>query len=101
MTDTPPPPPSTGGGPFPPDTPPKAPILILLANLVAGTGYFLIGQNRKGIVAVALWLIVLIPTCGSGSGLLSILYAVDGFFQAQQLERGARIGPWTFFTQRG
>ena len=99
MTEIPPPPPSPGGGDtIQPSTPAKSPILILLVNLLAGAGYFAIGQKVKGILAVVVWFVVLIPTCGSGSGLLSILYAVDGFFQAQQLQQGTPIGPWTFFT---
>jgi hypothetical protein len=103
VTQIPQPPPFEGGG-IPrrevihPDNPPRSPVVILIANLCAGIGYFLIGQKVKGILAVVLWLIVLLPTCGSGSGLMSILYAVDGFFQARQLASGTPIGPWTFFT---
>ena len=94
MTDFPP------GGASAPPTPPatKDPIVVLLASLLAGAGYFLIGQRTKGIVAVVLWFVVGIPTCGSGAGLLSIVYAVDAFFQAKQLQAGLPIGPWTFFT---
>lgn len=103
MTAIPPPPPSPGGGSssgdsIRPGAQPKSPLIILLVNLVAGAGYFLIGQKLKGFAAVVLWFLVGIPTCGSGAGLLSILYAVDGFFQARMLERGASIGPWTFFS---
>lgn len=99
MTDLNPPPPARGGGDLVhPSTPPKDPIVTLLLNLVAGVGYFRLGQKMKGIAAVVLWLVVGIPTCGSGAGLLSILYAVDGFFQAQQLKDGFPVGQWTFFT---
>jgi len=90
MTDVPPPPPSLGGG--------KDPLVILLVNLLAGAGYFFLGQKAKGITAVVLWLIVGVVTCGSGAGVLSILYAVDGFFQARQTQDGFALGPWTFFT---
>lgn len=98
MTQIPPPPPSPGGGKAIHPANPPAPVIVLIANLVAGAGYFLIGQTTKGILAVMLWFIVGIPTCGSGAGLLSILYAVDGFFQAKHLQDGSAIGPWTFFT---
>jgi hypothetical protein len=99
MTDLNPPPPARGGGDLvQPTTPPKDPILTLVLNLCAGVGYLWIGQKMKGIAAIVLWFVVGIPTCGSGAGILSILYAVDGFMQAKQLKDGFPLGPWTFFT---
>lgn len=103
----PPPPPSTpptsggmGGGELVyPTTPPKDPVLILVLNLLlfGGVGYLIIGQKMKGIIAIVAWLVVLCPTFGSGSGLLAIVAAVDGFLQAQQLKAGFPVAQWTFF----
>lgn len=103
-TPPPPPPPGStpspkGGAIIPPTQPPKDPILILVLNLLAfgGVGYLLIGQKTKGIVAIAAWVILLIPTCGAASGLIAIVGAIDGFLQAQHHQQGRSIGEWTFF----
>ena len=100
---TPPPPPAggpAGGGELiQPSVPPKDPILILVLNLLAagGVGYIIIGQKTKGIVAIVVWIVLLFVTCGAGSGILSIVTAIDGYLQAQQLQQGKPIGQWTWF----
>jgi hypothetical protein len=99
----PPPPPVSGGGGGDlvyPTTPPKDPILILVLNLLVagGLGSILLGQKTKGIVAIVAWIVIGIPTCFAGSGLVSILMAVDGYLQAQQLQQGKPVGQWTFFS---
>lgn len=82
-----------------PQTPPKDPILILVLNLLlaGGVGYLLIGQKMKGIVAIVAWLVLIPVTCGTGSGLLAIIAAIDGYMQAQQLQQGHPVAEWTFF----
>src|SRR5881227_811331 len=93
-TGTPPPPPppalAAGGGDLVyPQQPPKDPILILVLNLfVAGcVGYFMIGQKNKGIVAVIAWVVGLVPPlCGTLSGLICVVAAIDGYLQAQHLQ---------------
>jgi len=99
-----PPPPPPGGGSTSgeliyPTTPPKDPILVLVLNLLVagGVGYLIMGQKVKGIVAIVAWLVLLVVTCGAGSGLVAIVAAVDGYLQAQQLQAGHPVGPWTFF----
>jgi len=98
---TPPPPPAPGGGDLVyPQQPPKEPVLILLLNLfVAGClGYFLIGQKNKGIVAVIAWVIGFVPPlCGTLSGLVGIVAAIDGYLQAQHLKNGTPVRQWSFF----
>lgn len=100
---TPPPPPpgggSTSGELIYPTTPPKDPVLVLVLNLLVagGVGYIIMGQKVKGIVAIVAWLVLLVVTCGAGSGLVAIVAAVDGYLQAQQLQAGHPVGPWTFF----
>ncbi|HYH06244.1 MAG TPA: hypothetical protein VEK11_04200 [Thermoanaerobaculia bacterium] len=99
----PPPPPGTppvGGGDLVyPTTPPKDPILILVLNLLVagGVGYLVLGQKMKGIVAIVAWVILLFVTCGTGSGVVAILAAIDGYLQAQQLQAGHPVAQWTFF----
>ena len=102
-TPPPPPPPPVGGGGggdlVYPTTPPKDPILVLILNLLllGGVGYIILGQKTKGIVAIVLYVIVALPTCGSGSLLIALITAVDGYLQAQQLQQGHAVGQWTFF----
>lgn len=109
-TPPPPPPPTPGGPTVPggpggpgggdlvyPSTPPKDPILILILNLLLfGIGYLVLGQKTKGIVAIIAFWVITIGTCGFG-GVISILYALDGYFQAQQLQQGHPVGQWTWF----
>jgi hypothetical protein len=103
---TPPPPPPTpptsggGGGDLVyPATPPKDPILVLVLNLLlAGVGSIVLGQKTKGIVALVAAIVIAIPTCGTGFGLIAIVMAVDGYLQAQQLQQGKPVGQWTFFS---
>lgn len=93
-----PPPTSSGGELIYPQQPPKDPILILVLNLLllGGVGYFIIGQKMKGIAAIVLWVLGL-ATCGIGSGIVSIVGAIDGWMQAQQLQQGHPLAQWTFF----
>ena len=105
----PPPPPPSGGGPAVgggagggdlvyPTTPPKDPILVLVLNLlIGGVGYIIMGQKTKGIVAIIAWIGIGIPTCGAGAGLIGVIAAIDGYLQAQQLQKGTPVGQWTFF----
>ena len=72
-------------------------MLILNLLLLGGVGYIILGQKTKGIVAIVVYLVVAIPTCGVGSGLVSIAAAIDGYLQAQQLQQGHPVGQWTFF----
>ena len=100
-TGAPPPtPPTPGGEIVHPQQPPKDPILILVLNLfLAGcVGYFMIGQKNKGIVAVIAWVVGFVPPlCGTLSGLVCILAAIDGYLQAQHLQAGRPVRQWTFF----
>lgn len=101
---TPPPPPpagtgGTGGGALVyPTTPPKDPILVMVLNLLVagGVGYIIMGQKTKGIVAIVIWVLGWVA-CGIPSGIVSILGAIDGYLQAQQLQQGHPVAEWTFF----
>lgn len=87
-----------GDGLIHPTNPPKDPILVMVLNLLVagGVGYIIMGQKTKGIVAIVVWLVGLVA-CGIPSGIVSILGAIDGYLQAQQLQQGHPVGEWTFF----
>jgi uncharacterized membrane protein len=70
--------------------------MILNLLVVGGVGYIIMGQKTKGIVAIVAWIAGL-ATCGIVSGLVSIVGAIDGYMQAQQLQAGHPVGQWTFF----
>jgi hypothetical protein len=87
------PPPTQGGGNVDPR-------LIFVLNLLAGAcgGYFLLGQKQKGIAALVLFALLFIPpSCGTGSMIVALVTAVDGYLQAQQRAAARKIGRWTFF----
>jgi hypothetical protein len=89
-----------GGDLIHPSQPPKDPILVCILNLLVlgGVGYIIMGQKTKGIIAMIAWLVLLVPpSCGTLSGVVAVLAAVDGYLQAQQLQQGKPIGQWTWF----
>ncbi|HXI14405.1 MAG TPA: hypothetical protein VNM92_17435 [Thermoanaerobaculia bacterium] len=103
---TPPPPPPMGSTPPPagssgdliyPPNPARDPVIILVLNLVlVCVGYFVMGQWQKGIATIVVALVLGVPTCGLGIGLVAVGATIDGFLQAQQLQAGHPIGQWTF-----
>lgn len=91
------PPPATGGG----VPAPRDPVLILIANLIGfgGIGYLLLGRRTKAIVAMVIFCIAGVLTCGWGALVLSAITAVDGYMQAQHVKNGRVIDDTTFFNQ--
>lgn len=91
------PPPATGGG----APAPRDPILVLIANLLGlgGIGYLLLGRRKKGIIAIVLFCIAAVLTCGWGGFVISAITAVDGYMQAQHVRNGRTIDDATFFNQ--
>lgn len=74
------PPPAEGGGRIDPN-------LAFVLNLLgaACAGYFLLGQNKKGAVALILFAALLAPpSCGTGAMLLALVTAVDAYRQARK-----------------
>lgn len=74
---------------------------FLLNFLLVSVGYFLIGQWKKGIAAIAAAIVVVPLTLGFGLPLFTLLTALDASLQAKQLLRGAAIRHWTFFNTPG
>ena len=100
MSANPPSPAEAGGAVIQPSQPPKDPILICVLNLLVlgGVGYLIMGQKMKGIIAMVAWVILLVPpSCGTLSGVVAVVAAIDGYLQAQQLQQGKPIGQWTWF----
>lgn len=98
---TPPPPPVTpagGGEIIYPTNPPKDPILVLVLNLLVagGVGYIIMGQKKKGIIAIVIWVLGWIA-CGIPSGIVAVVAAIDGYLQAQVLQQGKPVGEFTWF----
>ena len=74
---------------------------MILNLFVAGClGYFKIGQKQKGIAAAIAFVLLALPTLCMGSFALSLLTAIDGYFQASELAAGNAIGQWTFFNSK-
>jgi TM2 domain-containing membrane protein YozV len=71
-------------------------VVVLNLLLFGGAGSILLGQKAKGFTAIAVWMAGLF-TFGIVSFLVAVIGAVDGYLQAQQLQAGHPIGPWTFF----
>jgi uncharacterized membrane protein len=84
--------PPTGGRVMPP-------VNAFVFNLLVGgcLGYFLLGQKQKGIAALIAFLILIPVTWCTGSMVLAMLAAVDGYMQAAHVRDGKAIGQWTFF----
>lgn len=68
------------------------PVVLGLANLLflGSLGYFLMGQSRKGAVALVTT-IVSWWCCGFGA-VASIVFAYDGYLLGQKLQSGEAIG---------
>ena len=105
---TPPPPPvrppsgpvTPGGGEIIyPTTPPKDPSLVMVLNLLVagGVGYIIMGQKKKGIIAIVIWVLGWVA-CGIPSGIVAVLAAIDGYMQAQQLQQNKPVGEFTWFS---
>jgi hypothetical protein len=75
------------------------PVLVCILNLfLGGAGYLLLGQKRKGIIAIVVCAVFLFPpSCGTLSGVVAAFTAIDGYLQAQQLQEGKSIDQWTWF----
>jgi TM2 domain-containing membrane protein YozV len=69
------------------------PIIVAAANLIGfgALGYFLMGQQKKAIIALIIWWVVGTITCGFGT-LVGVVFAYDAYLLGQKLQRGEAIG---------
>jgi hypothetical protein len=89
------------------EIPNKGQVSVVAAGLLnwlwGGAGYFVIGQNTKGIVfcLITLMLVIFaIVTCGLGVIFLvpyAIVVIIDAVLLAQRVNRGEVIQEWQFF----
>ena len=70
------------------------PIVIAICNWFIGgaLGYFLLGQKKKAIISVVIYVVLF--SCTLGIGLLPwlLITAYDGYLLAQKLQAGESIG---------
>ena len=69
------------------------PIIIALANLfgLGGLGYFLMGQQKKAMITIGIWIFGFFCTLGFGC-LFVWVSAYDGYLLGQKLASGESIG---------
>ncbi len=69
------------------------PIIIAVANWFGwgGLGYFLMGQKKKAIISVIVFLVGGTITCGL-LYMFSLITAYDGYLLGQKLQSGQAIG---------
>lgn len=89
------------------ESPKQGEVSVLAAALLnwiwAGAGYFVIGQQTKGIVFCLITFGVLafaIVTCGLGIVILIpyvVVCIIDAVLLAQRVNRGEKIAEWQFF----
>lgn len=71
------------------------PLVILLTNLWfcgGALGYYLMGQQKKALISLALFFIAGTLTCGLLVVVWPLIAAYDGYLLAQKLQTGKAIG---------
>lgn len=70
------------------------PIIIGVCNffLFGALGYFLMGQQKKAMIAAVITVITTFLTCGSLGWVAVVLFAYDGYLVAQKLQSGQAVG---------
>jgi TM2 domain-containing membrane protein YozV len=81
-----------------PSDPPKNPIVaaILSFFLLGGVGQLYLGQQKKGIILIVIWIL---GWCTGGivTFIVSIVGAIDAFVMADKLQKGEPIGDMQWF----
>jgi len=67
------------------------PILLAILNLFlfGGVGYLLMGQKKKGIIAIVIFVVT---SCVGLSPIAAIIFAYDAYLLGQKLQQGESIG---------
>lgn len=81
-----------------PTQPPKNPIVAAILSLIllGGVGQLYLGQQKKGLILIAAWVIG-ICTGGILSVIVQVLGAVDAYMLAEKLQKGTAIGDMEWF----
>jgi hypothetical protein len=69
------------------------PILFAICNWfgLGALGYFLMGQQKKAILAAVITVVLSTVTCGMG-GLVVFVFVYDAYLLGQKLQSGQSIG---------
>ncbi|MCG3211582.1 MAG: hypothetical protein FOGNACKC_05228 [Anaerolineae bacterium] len=81
-----------------PSNPPKNPIIAAILSLVllGGVGQLYLGQQKKGIILIAAWVILWLVPC-VGPLLAAVMGAVDAYIIADKLQKGQSVGDMQWF----
>lgn len=84
-----------------PSQPPKNPIIaaILSLLLLGGVGQLYLGQQKKGLILIAAWVIG-ICTGGILSVAVQVVGAIDAYMLAEKLQNGSAIGDMEWFWEK-
>ncbi len=70
------------------------PIIIAVCNcfVFGALGYFLLGQQKKAIIAAVISFVTSFVTCGTLFWVPICIFAYDGYLLADKLSKGEAIG---------
>lgn len=70
------------------------PLVVALLNFLVffGVGYLYMGQQRKGLIAIAIGVVGGVLSCGLLTVIWPFVTAYDGYMLAQKLQSGQKIG---------
>lgn len=81
-----------------PSDPPKNPIVAALLSLIlfGGVGQLYLGQQKKGFILIAIWVLGWC-TAGFVTSIAAIVGAIDAYMLADKLEKGESVGDMQWF----
>ena len=70
------------------------PVIVAVANwfVLGALGYYLIGQQKKAMLAAVITLVASVLTCGTLAIVPLVVFAYDGYLLGQKLQSGQAIG---------
>ena len=81
-----------------PSDPPKNPIIAAILSLIlfGGVGQLYLGQQKKGIILIVVWVL---GWCSFGviTTIAAIVGAIDAYMMADKLQNGEAIGDMQWF----
>ena len=82
-----------------PSDPPKDPIIAAILSLLVlgGVGQLYLGQQKKGLILIAVWVVGL--CIGIGPIIAGVVGAIDAYQIATKLKNGQPVGEMEWFWQ--